>query len=113
MRTHRRWTSILLVIAASLLLAVPAFAADGEAAASSMYGTFWALIPPVVAIVLALITKEAFSSLFIGSVPGFHSLKVPASITRHSLSRRTENITVFFSSSVCMTFTMQPVFLCY
>ena len=28
MRTHRRWTSILLVIAASLLLAVPAAAAD-------------------------------------------------------------------------------------
>ena len=70
MRTHRRWISILLVIAASLLLAVPAFAADGEAAASSMYGTFWALIPPVVAIVLALITKEAFSSLFIGILVG-------------------------------------------
>ena len=70
MRTQRRWTSILLVIAASLLLAVPAFAADGEAAASSMYGTFWALIPPVVAIVLALITKEAFSSLFIGILVG-------------------------------------------
>ena len=70
MRTQRRWTSILLVIAASLLLTFPAFAADGEAAASSMYGTFWALIPPVVAIVLALITKEAFSSLFIGILVG-------------------------------------------
>ena len=70
MRTHRRWASILLVIAVSLLLAVPAFAADGEAAASTMYGTFWALIPPVVAIVLALITKEAFSSLFIGILVG-------------------------------------------
>ena len=35
-----------------------------------MYGTFWALIPPVVAIVLALITKEAFSSLFIGILVG-------------------------------------------
>ena len=32
--------------------------------------TFWALVPPVVAIVLALITKEAFSSLFIGIVVG-------------------------------------------
>ena len=70
MRTQRRWTGILLVIAASLLLTFPAFAADGEAAASSMYGTFWALIPPVVAIVLALITKEAFSSLFIGILVG-------------------------------------------
>ena len=70
MRTQRRWTGILLVIAAILLLTFPAFAADGEAAASSMYGTFWALIPPVVAIVLALITKEAFSSLFIGILVG-------------------------------------------
>ena len=70
MRTQRRWTGILLVIAASLLLTFPALAADGEAAASSMYGTFWALIPPVVAIVLALITKEAFSSLFIGILVG-------------------------------------------
>ena len=25
----------------------------------SMYGTFWALLPPIIAIVLALITKEA------------------------------------------------------
>lgn len=33
-------------------------------------GTFWALVPPLVAIVLALITKEAYSSLFIGVVLG-------------------------------------------
>ncbi len=32
--------------------------------------TFWALVPPIVAIVLALITKETFSSLFIGIVVG-------------------------------------------
>ena len=35
-----------------------------------MYGTFWALVPPIVAIVLALITKEAYSSLFIGVLVG-------------------------------------------
>ncbi len=34
------------------------------------YATFWALIPPVIAIVLALITKEVYSSLFIGIVSG-------------------------------------------
>ena len=33
-------------------------------------GTFWALVPPVVAIVLALITKETFSSLFVGILVG-------------------------------------------
>ncbi len=35
-----------------------------------MYGTAWALLPPLIAIVLALITKEAYSSLFIGVVAG-------------------------------------------
>ena len=35
-----------------------------------MSGTFWALVPPLVAIVLALITKETYSSLFIGIVVG-------------------------------------------
>ena len=33
-------------------------------------GSFWALVPPLVAIILALITKEAYSSLFIGVVLG-------------------------------------------
>lgn len=35
-----------------------------------MYGTFWSLLPPIVAIALALITKEVYSSLFIGIVLG-------------------------------------------
>ena len=37
---------------------------------SDLYATFWALIPPVVAIFLALITKEVFSSLFVGILVG-------------------------------------------
>lgn len=36
----------------------------------NMIGTFWSLIPPVVAITLALITKEVYSSLFIGILIG-------------------------------------------
>ena len=35
-----------------------------------MYATAWSLLPPVVAIVLALITKEVYSSLFIGILVG-------------------------------------------
>ena len=35
-----------------------------------MVGTFWALIPAIVAIALALITKEVYSSLFVGIVIG-------------------------------------------
>ncbi len=44
---------------------------SGQVEASShMFGTLWALLPPVVAIAFALITKEVFSSLFIGLVLG-------------------------------------------
>lgn len=34
------------------------------------YATFWALLPPIIAIVLALITKEVYSSLFLGILAG-------------------------------------------
>ena len=34
------------------------------------YATFWALVPPIIAILLALITKEVYSSLFIGILAG-------------------------------------------
>ncbi|MBQ8612741.1 MAG: Na+/H+ antiporter NhaC family protein [Ruminiclostridium sp.] len=35
-----------------------------------MYATFWALVPPLVAIILALLTKEVYSSLFVGILIG-------------------------------------------
>ncbi|MBE6891007.1 MAG: Na+/H+ antiporter NhaC family protein [Ruminococcaceae bacterium] len=34
------------------------------------YGTIWSMLPPVIAIVLALITKEVYSSLFVGILAG-------------------------------------------
>ena len=37
---------------------------------SRFAGTFWALVPPLLAIILALITKEVYSSLFIGVMLG-------------------------------------------
>lgn len=37
---------------------------------SNMYATAWSLFPPIVAIVLALITKEVYSSLFVGIIVG-------------------------------------------
>lgn len=54
-----------------LMGAVTAFAAEGEAEyVPALYATFWALLPPVVAIGLALMTKEVYSSLFIGILMG-------------------------------------------
>lgn len=47
-----------------------AAAIDDSGSDNMFIGTFWSLIPPVVAIVLALITKEVYSSLFIGILVG-------------------------------------------
>ena len=51
---------------------VPTFEVDGEMveAATPFAGTFWSLLPPIVAIVLALISKEVYSSLFLGCLVG-------------------------------------------
>jgi len=68
---NRRFSRVALILLAVIcLLVVTAFAAEDGAAANGMYGTFWALVPPLIAIALALITKEAYSSLFIGVVVG-------------------------------------------
>lgn len=37
---------------------------------TTVVGSYWALLPPIIAIALALITKEVFSSLFVGIVSG-------------------------------------------
>ena len=48
-----------------------------------MIGTFWALVPAIVAIALALITKEVYSSLFIGIVIGgiFYAIDAASGFT--------------------------------
>ena len=69
----RKRLKAILVVSVMLLatLIVPVLAAGEDVAAvSRFYNTAWAFLPPVIAIVLALITKEAYSSLFIGIVVG-------------------------------------------
>lgn len=76
MKNSKRILRALRIDAAVLslcILLMPAIAFAAEEAAPelpSMYATFWALVPPVVAIVLALITKEVYSSLFVGILVG-------------------------------------------
>ena len=53
-----------------MMIPVLCGATEAEEPVSNMYATFWALVPPVVAIVLALITKEVYSSLFVGIIIG-------------------------------------------
>ena len=59
---------VFILIAAAFTTSVFA-AGDGETV-GGFYNTAWALLPPVIAIALALITKEVYSSLFIGIVMG-------------------------------------------
>lgn len=67
----RRWTLCLsMVMLAILSSPITVLAAEEEAAKPAMYATFWALVPPIVAIALALITKEVYSSLFVGILVG-------------------------------------------
>ncbi len=64
----------LLLFCSAMILLFPAMAyATGDVAAenpSMFYKTAWSLLPPVIAIGLALITKEVYSSLFVGIVIG-------------------------------------------
>ena len=66
---------VLLILEAVLIMTMActltALASEGEAVYEpAVYSTFWALIPPIVAIGLALITKEVYSSLFVGILMG-------------------------------------------
>lgn len=68
-----RWTSLLFsALIVMLLFPIAAYAAGEEAseAVSHFYKTPWSLLPPIIAIGLALITKEVYTSLFIGIVIG-------------------------------------------
>ncbi|MCQ2524918.1 MAG: Na+/H+ antiporter NhaC family protein [Lachnospiraceae bacterium] len=58
------------LIAAIIFVVMVAVIAIVNANGITFTGTAWALVPPLVAIILALITKEAYSSLFIGIVLG-------------------------------------------
>lgn len=73
MRRNHGTTKKRLIIAVAFLLAMIACTvafAEGEEAGSNLYGTFWSLLPPIIAIGLALITKEVYTSLFVGIVVG-------------------------------------------
>ena len=60
-----------MVFMGALASPLTVLAADAEETYQpALYATIWALLPPLVAIILALITKEVYSSLFVGIVVG-------------------------------------------
>lgn len=66
-----RKIAVLSAVMLMLLLAMPTmvFAAE-EAPKPELYAKWVSMLPPLIAILLALITKEVYSSLFIGVVVG-------------------------------------------
>lgn len=71
----RKRKKLLFAVLTCLMIfacgAITVFAADGgKEYVPKMYSSFWALVPPIVAIGLALITKEVYSSLFVGIAIG-------------------------------------------
>ena len=61
--------SIVVVLLAVAVLGIVSLFSESVPSPST-YATFWSLVPPLVAITLALITKEVYSSLFVGIVVG-------------------------------------------
>ena len=64
------WKAIPMILVLVMMMSMTAFAAEEAEYVPSMYATFWSLVPPLVAIALALITKEVYSSLFVGILVG-------------------------------------------
>ena len=70
MKKNIKRTAVLSMVLV-LMFATTVFGAEQtEEYVPAVYATFWALVPPVVAIGLALITKKVYSSLFIGVLMG-------------------------------------------
>lgn len=65
-KKNRKWGSLIAVI----IVAIVIVAAGFLTAHAQIKETAWSLLPPVIAIALALITKEVYSSLFIGILTG-------------------------------------------
>lgn len=69
--TRKTLPTIIMVAITLIVLCIAAFATQGaELGTERFYNTPWALLPPVIAITLALVTKEVYSSLFVGILAG-------------------------------------------
>ena len=64
----RKLLALLSVVAACPC--VRAAAEETSSAGGGIFGTWWAVFPPLLAIVLALVTKEVYASMFAGIVAG-------------------------------------------
>lgn len=75
---------VLLLVALSVYAPVNL---AGNTETTPFYGTAWALFPPIIAIMLALLTKEVYSSLFLGILVGalMYSRFNPVGMIEHTV----------------------------
>ena len=64
-KSNRKWSLTAIVLVLAILIAARFLTTP-----DSVQQTAWALLPPIIAIALALITKEVYSSLFFGILSG-------------------------------------------
>ena len=67
---HDMITLAAIGIGVIIVAAIAFLTTDPVEEGSRFYGTFWALVPPIIAIALALITKNVYLSLFVGILLG-------------------------------------------
>ena len=93
-RGKKLYVMTIVTILFMLMLSITGFAAEageGEEFVSMFHSTIFSLLPPVIAIGLALITKEVYSSLFIGILVGalfstnFHPVTAMDNLLNHGL----------------------------
>ncbi len=70
MKRRNYLMTLSLVLVMLLASTMTVFAAEEAEYVPAVYATVWSLVPPVAAIALALITKEVYSSLFVGILAG-------------------------------------------
>ena len=90
----KRFGQFLLVIFALVCVLMTAAFAEGDVEHTSfVWGTVASLLPPVAAIVLALITKEVYSTLFLGIIVGcfLYTNGSPIDAFQDFVSRLTSN----------------------
>ena len=92
-RTKRFGQFLLVIFALVCVLMTAAFAEGDVEHTSFVWGTVASLLPPVAAIVLALITKEVYSSLFLGIIVGcfLYTNGSPIDAFQDFVSRLTSN----------------------
>lgn len=67
---HSLRSRILYIMCLASFLIISATSLSLAATEPALYATAWSILPPIVAITLALITKEVYSSLFLGILTG-------------------------------------------